>query len=102
MSGDEMLVTLLIFLVGLAAGALIAWLILRERLAAKHTSLETALSEVRVKDQGFSDLQKDCSSLNAQLAAAGVRLSEQQKAFEEKLAFKEVLGTEFKNLANEI
>ncbi len=97
-----MLVTLLIFLVGLAAGALIAWLILRERLAAKHTSLETALSEVRVKDQGFSDLQKDCSSLNAQLAAAGVRLSEQQKAFEEKLAFKEVLGTEFKNLANEI
>lgn len=97
-----MLVTLLIFLVGLAAGALIAWLILRERLAAKHTSLETALSELRVKDQGISDLQKDCSSLNAQLAAAGVRLSEQQKAFEEKLAFKEVLGAEFKNIANEI
>lgn len=97
-----MLVTFSILLVGLAAGILIAWLILRERLSAEHLGLETARSELRDKDERISNLQQECSSLNAQLAAAGVRLSEQQKGFEEKLAFKEVLGTEFKNLANEI
>src|SRR6266550_5219358 len=97
-----MLETFIILLVGLAAGILITWLILRERLSAKDTNLESALSELGTKDESISSLQKECSSLNAEVAAAGVRLSEQQKAFEEKLAFKEVLGTEFKNLANEI
>ena len=97
-----MIETFIILLVGLAAGILITWLILRERLFAKDTSLESAFSELGTKDESISSLQKECSSLNAEVAAAGVRLSEQQKAFEEKLAFKEVLGTEFKNLANEI
>ena len=97
-----MLETFIILLVGLAAGILITWLILRERLFAKDTSLESVLSELGTKDECISSLQKECSSLNAEVAAAGVRLSEQQKGFEEKLAFKEVLGTEFKNLANEI
>jgi DNA recombination protein RmuC len=92
----------LVLLVGLAAGILITWLILRERVSAKDTSLESALSELNARDESISNLQKECSSLTAEVAAAGVRLSEQQKAFEEKLEFKEVLGTEFKNLANEI
>ncbi len=97
-----MLVTLLMLLMGLVAGVLITWLVFRERLAAKHTSLESTLSQLSDRQQKISDLQKDCSSLNAQLAAAEVRISEQQRAFADKLAFKEVLGTEFKNLANEI
>src|SRR5688572_18506365 len=97
-----MLETLITLLVGIVAGGLIIWLILRERLFAKAASLESALSEVAAKDESISHLQQECSSLNAAVAAAGVKLSEQQKAFEEKLSFKEVLGTEFKNLANEI
>lgn len=97
-----MLDTFIILLVGLAAGILITWLILRERLSAKDISLENFVSELSAKDESISSLQKECSSLNAEVAAAGVRLFEQQKAFEEKLAFKDLLGTEFKNLANEI
>ena len=97
-----MLETLIILLFGVAAGILITWLVLRERLSAKDSSLESSLSELRARDDTISNLQKECSSLNAEAAAAGVRLSEQHRAFEEKLAFKEVLGTEFKNLANEI
>ena len=97
-----MVVTILMLLVGIAAGALVAWLILRERVSANRANLGAALSEIRTKDERISNLQAECSSLNAQVAAAGVRLFEQQKAFEEKLAFREVLGTEFKNVANEI
>jgi DNA recombination protein RmuC len=84
------------------AGILISWVVLRERVVAKNTSLRNALSELEDKDERISILQKESSGLNAQLAAAEVRLSEQKKAFEEKLAFREVLGSEFKNLANEI
>jgi DNA recombination protein RmuC len=97
-----MLDTFIIILVGLAAGVFITWLVLRERLSAKDTSLEKALSELGAREDIISNLQKECSSLNAEVAAVGVRLCEQQKAFEEKLAFREVLGTEFKNLANDI
>ncbi len=97
-----MVVTILMLLVGIAAGALVAWLILRERVSANRANLGAALSEIRTKDERISNLQAECSSLNAQVAAAGVRLSEQQKAHQEKLAFREVLGTEFKNVANEI
>ena len=88
--------------VGLVAGVLITWLILRERLFAKNANLESALSGLRSNENSVSNLQKECASLNAELTAAGVRLTEQQKAFEEKLAFKEILETEFKNIANEI
>ncbi len=97
-----MLDTLTILLGGIAAGILITWLVLRERISSKGTSLERALSELGAKDNRISNLQEECSSLNAEVAANRVRLVEQQKAFEEKLAFKEVLGNEFKNLANEI
>lgn len=97
-----MLGTFITLLVGLAAGILIAWLILRERISAKESSLAGAHSELEAKDVSISNLQKECSSLNAEVAALGVKLSEQQKAFEEKLVFKEALGIEFKNLANEI
>ncbi len=97
-----MVVTILMLLVGLGAGALVAWLILRERVSANRANLGAALSELRTRDERISSLQDECSSLNAQVAAAGVRLSEQQKAHQEKLAFREVLGTEFKNVANEI
>jgi len=97
-----MVVTILMLLVGIGAGALVAWLILRERVSANRANLGAALSELRTRDERISSLQDECSSLNAQVAAAGVRLSEQQKAFEEKLAFREVLGNEFKNVANEI
>src|SRR5438132_2291551 len=97
-----MLTSILLLLAGLAAGILITWLILRERLSAKNTGLETAFSKLAANDNSIANLQKECSGLTAQLTAADVRLSEQRKAFEEKLAFKEVLGTEFKNLANEI
>ena len=97
-----MVVTILMLLVGIAAGALVARLILRERVSANRANLGAALSEIRTKDERISNLQAECSSLNAQVAAAGVRLSEQQKAHQEKLAFREVLGTEFKNVANEI
>ena len=87
---------------GFVAGILITWLILRERLLAKDASLEGALSELDTKNEKISNLQKECSGLTAEVAAAKAKLSEQEKAFEEKLAFKEVLGTEFRNLANEI
>ena len=97
-----MLDTLTILLGGIAAGILITWLVLRERISSKGTSLERALSELGAKDNRISNLQEECSSLNAEVAANRVRLVEQQKAFEEKLAFKEVLGNEFKNLANQI
>ncbi len=97
-----MLATFLTLLVGLSGGLLIAWLILRERLSANETRLSSALSELKVNDGQIANLQKESSSLNAELAAAGVKLSEQQKAFEEKLAFRGLLETEFKNLANEI
>ncbi len=97
-----MLAMFLTLFVGLAAGILITWLILRERLSANETRLESALAELRANDQAITNLQRECSSLNAELTAAGVRLSEQQKAFGEKLAFKDVLEVEFKNLANEI
>ena len=97
-----MLGTFITLFVGLVAGVLITWLILRERLFAKNANLESALSGLRSNENSVSNLQKECASLNAELTAAGVRLTEQQKAFEEKLAFREVLGTEFKNLANEI
>ena len=97
-----MVVTILMLLVGIGAGALVAWLILRERVSANRANLGAALSELRTRDERISSLQDECSSLNAQVAAAGVRLSEQQKAHQEKLAFREVLGTEFKNVANEI
>ena len=94
--------SIIVSLFGLSVGILIAWLILRERLSARQASLEKALSELSVNDERISILQKEGSGLNAELTEARVRLSEQQKAFEEKLAFREVLGTEFKNLANEI
>ena len=97
-----MLTSILLVLAGLAAGILITWLILRERLSAKNTGLETAFSKLVANDNSIANLQKECSGLTAQLTAAEVRLSEQKKAFAEKLAFKEVLETEFKNLANEI
>jgi DNA recombination protein RmuC len=97
-----MLDIFLSILVGLAAGVLITWLVLRERLSTKDTGLEKAVSELGAREVTISNLQRECSSLNAEVAAVGVRLSEQQKAFEEKLAFREVLGTEFKNLANDI
>lgn len=97
-----MLGTFILILVSLAAGVLITWLVLRERISAKDTSLESALAELGARDDSISNLQRECSSLNAEVSAIGVRLFEQQKAFDEKLAFKDLLGTEFKNLANEI
>jgi DNA recombination protein RmuC len=97
-----MFFSLVILLVGLSAGILITGLILRERLLAKKASLESVVSELGIKDEHIANLQKESSYLTAELTATKVRLSEQQKAFEERLAFKGVLETEFKNLANEI
>jgi DNA recombination protein RmuC len=97
-----MITSLLMSLVGLAVGIFVTWLIFRERVSVKETSLQTALSGLVTKDNIISSLQKESSSLSAKLTGAEVRLSEQQKAFEEKLAFKNVLEIEFKNLANEI
>jgi DNA recombination protein RmuC len=94
--------TFLIVIGGFLAGFIIAWLILRERLSAKDVGLQSAISAVRAGEESISKLQKECSSINAQRAATEARLSEQQKAFEEKLRFKDVLETDFKNLANEI
>ena len=87
---------------GLGVGVLITWLILRERVSAKETSLTEALDDVESKNKSISDLQSERDTLNQQLTAAEVRLSEQQKAWQEKLEFKAVLETEFKNLATDI
>ncbi|MFN2492889.1 MAG: DNA recombination protein RmuC [Pyrinomonadaceae bacterium] len=97
-----MMAFLLMSLAGFAAGIFVTWLIFRERVSAKDTRLQTALSEVAIKDNIISNLQSESSSLLTKLTAVEVRLSEQQRAFEEKLAFKDVLEVEFKNLANEI
>lgn len=97
-----MLVSLLILLAGLMSGVLVTWLVLRERLSARKTSLESALTELRSKDDALTNLQNNYTGISAELKAAEVRLTEQQRAFEEKLAFKAVMETEFKNLANEI
>ncbi len=97
------MVALLITLVlSVVAGFLIAWLILRERVSARETRLNDALSQLKARDDGISDLEKERYSLTNQLTAAEVRLSEQQTAWQEKLEFRSVLETEFKNLANEI
>jgi len=97
-----MIVTILMLVVGLTAGILVAWLILRERLSAKEKSLEVAIAELKTKEDNILNLQNEYSSLSIQKTAAEVRLVEQQRAFGEKLEFKDMLGTEFKNLANEI
>ncbi len=97
-----MIVTILMLMVGLTAGVLVAWLILRERLSAKDKSLEVAIAELKTKEDNILNLQNEYSSLSTQKTAAEVRLVEQQRAFGEKLEFKDMLGTEFKNLANEI
>ena len=97
-----MFATFLMILVGFLAGLVVAWLILRERLSAVNSNLQAALSAAKSKEENVSGLQTQCSSLNAELAAAEARLAEQQRAFEEKLEFKAVLETDFKNLATEI
>lgn len=97
-----MVAFLITLALGLAAGALIVWLILRERLSATETRLNEALSQLKARDDSISDLEKERYSLTNQLTAAEVRLSEQQTAWQEKLEFRTVLETEFKNLANEI
>src|SRR6267378_512674 len=97
-----MFLTVLMLMVGLTAGGLMAWLILRERLLAKDRSLGEALYELKTKEDNILNLQNECSSLSTQRTAAEVRLVEQQRAFGEKLEFKGMLETEFKNLANEI
>ncbi|HYX29368.1 MAG TPA: DNA recombination protein RmuC [Pyrinomonadaceae bacterium] len=93
---------LLALLFGLAAGTLITWLILRERLSAKETNLNTALGNVETNIKRISDLQAEREALTQQLVATEVKLSEQQKAWQEKLEFKAVLENQFKNLANDI
>jgi DNA recombination protein RmuC len=97
-----MITLLLISLAAFLAGLLIAWLVFRERLSAKEINLQTAESAIKVKEQSLVKLQSEHISVSAELAAANVRLHEQQKAFEEKLRFKDVLETNFKNLANDI
>lgn len=95
----------LIFLaltLGLAIGAFITWLILRERLSAKETTLQKALDDVEIKLTTISNLQCERETLSRQLVASEVTLAEQQKAWEEKLSFKTVLETEFEILANNI
>src|SRR5438067_1782908 len=95
-----MAVTSVAVLLGLGAGILITWLILRERGSAKR--LSKALSDLENKDQSITDLREERDALALQLTASQVKLSEQQAAWHEKLEFKEVLETEFKVLANEI
>ncbi len=97
-----MIVTFLMLMVSVTVGVLMAWLILRERLSAKDRSLAGALSDLKTREDKILNLQDECYSLSTQKTAAEVRLAEQQRAFGEKLAFKDVLETEFKNLANEI
>lgn len=97
-----MVISLLMLLGGLAIGIFVTWLIFRERVSVKEASLQKALSELMTKDNKVSDLQAESLAFSTKLTAVEVRLSEQQKAFDEKLAFKDVLEIEFKNLANEI
>jgi DNA recombination protein RmuC len=94
--------TILLLLLGVAVGGLIATLILRERLAGVKSNLEIARSRLSETEARISNLQSEHSSLNAELASARVKLSEQQRAFDEKLAFRETLQSEFKVLASDI
>jgi DNA recombination protein RmuC len=92
----------LMILLGVAVGGFVTWLVLRERVSASKTSLESTLSKLADSETRLADLQSEHSSLNADLAATRVKLSEQQRAFVDKLEFREVLQSEFKNLANDI
>ena len=97
-----MTVIFLALALGLTIGALMTWLILRERVSAKETRLTAALDDIEGKNQSISDLRLERDALTQRLTAAEVRLSEQQKAWQEKLEFKAVLETEFKVLAADI
>lgn len=96
------MISILILLVGLGIGGLVTWLILRERLSALQSNLQGALSRIDESETKLTDLNGEYSSLNSELTSARVKLSEQTKAFAEKLAFKDTLQSEFKNLANDI
>jgi DNA recombination protein RmuC len=92
----------LMILLGVAVGGFVTWLVLRERVSASKASLESTLSKLADSETRLADLLSEHSLLNADLAATRVKLSEQQRAFADKLEFREVLQSEFKNLANDI
>jgi DNA recombination protein RmuC len=94
--------SILILLLAVVASGLVTALILRERLSATKKSLKDALARLTDGELRIANLQSEHSSLNAELASARVKLSEQHRAFEEKLEFRNVLQSEFKNLANDI
>src|SRR5712692_8297307 len=97
-----MLITILELLGGAAAGAVLTWLVLRERLSAKQLNLDTALSKLAKTDEKISALENERSSLATRLTAAEVKQSEQERALKEKLEFRTVLENEFEVLANRI
>jgi len=96
------MISILLLLLGVVVGGLIASLVLRERLAGVKSNLEIARAKLSETEAKVSNLQNENSSLNAELVSARVKLSEQQRAFDEKLAFRDVLHSEFKVLAADI
>jgi DNA recombination protein RmuC len=94
--------SILVLLLGLGVGGIVTWLVLRERINAVKTNLLGALAKINDSEVKLGRLQSEFASVNTEIASARVKLAEQQKAFEEKLAFKDTLQAEFKNLANDI
>ena len=72
-----MLFIILALIAGAVAGALVAWLILRERLTARQSDLDTTKSKLAQNDVTITSLQEEGASLRTQLATIQVQASEQ-------------------------
>lgn len=102
--------TILLFIAGMAAGAVVAWLLLRQRhladVTAARQQAETAAAELtRLREyaQGRTD---EITRLTGELASAQSEVKNlRQRAEEQKTEAgkaMETMKTEFRNLANEI
>lgn len=102
--------TILLFIAGMAAGAVVVWLLLRQRhladVAAARQQAETAAAELtRLREyaQGRTD---EITRLTGELASAQSEVKNlRQRAEEQKTEAgkaMETMKTEFRNLANEI
>jgi len=90
---------------GLTIGALLAWLILRERLRAREEQVQEFRSSVQTKEEQLARFQSETTALKMKLAELETQLKEERKAAEEKLAIldeaRQKLSDAFKALSAE-
>jgi predicted nuclease with TOPRIM domain len=79
-------VQFLVPIAGLAAGVLLTWLVLRERLRAREQQIQEFRSSVQAKDDQLACLQSEATELKMEVTGLGTRMQEERKAAEEKLA----------------